>query len=186
MDMNKASEKSFVRVFFALWPLESERNQLVEWQKPLQHLCGGKAMHSETLHSTLVFIGGIGQSRLKELKLAAQEVNGRVFDVCFDRAHYWGHNHIVYAAPEVVPEHLAQLVDALELCLEKHGFDFDHRKYQPHVTLLRKAKWTDVPLPEMNSVCWQIRDFVLVQSIQQQGIANYQVLARYPLLPNRG
>jgi len=138
-------------------------------------------MRSETLHSTLAFIGNIESSRLEALQLAAQEVNGSTFKLCFDRAHYWGHNHIVYAAPEVVPEQLAKLVDVLEQRLEKHGFEFDHRKYKSHVTLLRKAKWIDIPLPQMKPVCWQVREFVLVKSIQQEETSNYHVMASFPL-----
>jgi 2'-5' RNA ligase len=143
-------------------------------------------MHSENLHNTLVFIGNVEQSRLEALQLAAQEVSGSAFELRFDVAHYWGHNHIVYAAPGHVPQQLAQLVSSLEQHLGMHHFKFDRREYKPHVTLLRNARWTDVPLPAMQPVCWQVQDFALVQSGQQNGLANYQVLARFPLVPSGG
>ena len=143
-------------------------------------------MHSENLHNTLVFLGNVEQSRLEALQLAAQEVSGKTFDLRFDVAHYWGHNHIVYAAPGHVPQQLAELVSSLEQHLEAHHFKFDQREYKPHVTLLRNAHWTDVPLPAMQSVRWQVQDFALMQSGQQNGLANYQVLARFPLLPSGG
>jgi 2'-5' RNA ligase len=179
--MNHPSDHSAARVFFALWPTAAERDQLAAWQKPLQYLCGGRAMRSETLHNTLVFIGVVEQSRLEALQLAAQEASGKAFELCFDVAHYWGHNHIVYAAPGEMPQQLAQLADALEQRLVAHHFKFDRREYKPHVTLLRNAKWTDAPLPGMQPVCWQIKDFALVQSVLQDGQASYQVLARFPL-----
>jgi 2'-5' RNA ligase len=179
--MSNQSDHSFVKVFFALWPTAAERSQLDAWQKPLQHLCGGRAMRGETLHNTLVFIGDVEQSRLEALQLAALEVSAACFELSFDGARYWGHNHIVYAAPDHVPQQLAQLVSALEQRLMTHRFKFDQREYKPHVTLLRNAHWTDVPLPEMQPALWRVKDFALVQSVQQRGLASYRVLARFPL-----
>jgi len=201
--MSHQSDHSFVKVFFALWPTAAERSQLDAWQKPLQHLCGGRAMRGETLHNTLVFIGDVEQSRLEALRLAALEVSAACFELSFDEARYWGHNHIVYAAPGHVPQHLAQLVSALEQCLTQHRFKFDQREYKPHVTLLRNAHRTDVPkignplptsgwaeltppLPEMHPVRWQIQDFALVQSVRQDGLASYRVLELFPLMPSGG
>jgi 2'-5' RNA ligase len=179
--MNHQSDHSFVKIFFALWPTSAERAQLAAWQKPLQHLCGGRFMHSENLHNTLVFIGNVELSRLEALQLAAMEVSVGCFGLSFDSAGYWGHNHIVYAAPGHVPQQLARLVSSLEQRLGMHHFKFDQREYKPHVTLLRNAHWTDAPLPEMSPVHWQIRDFALVQSVIQDGKANYRVLAKFPL-----
>ena len=179
--MNDQSDKSTARVFFALWPKAAERKLLAAWQAPLKRLCGGRAMRGETLHNTLVFIGDVELYGLEVLQLAAQEVSGERFELCFDEARYWGHNHIVYAAPRHMPQQLAQLVDALERRLAAHRFKFDRRDYQPHVTLLRNAHWTDAPLPAMQPVHWQIVDFALVQSVHRDGLASYRVLARFPL-----
>ena len=179
--MSHRTDHPAARVFFALWPTATERNHLAAWQTPLKRLCGGRAMRGETLHNTLVFIGDIDQSRLEALQLAAQEVSGESFELCFNDARYWGHNHIMYAAPDEAPQQLAQLAGALEHSLIRHGFQFDSRDYKPHVTLLRNAHWTDAPLPAMQPVCWQIKGFALVQSVQRGGLAGYRVLARFPL-----
>jgi 2'-5' RNA ligase len=183
--MNHSSGNPKARVFFALWPAVAERGQLAVWQKPLQHLCGGRAMRGGTLHSTLVFIGDVDEARLEALQLAAQEVKGEAFALCFQVARYWSHNHIVYAAPAEVPQPLAQLVGALEQRLLVHGFKFEQREYQPHVTLLRNARWADAALPQqmpqMHRVYWQIRDFALMQSVAGNGVAGYRALARFAL-----
>jgi 2'-5' RNA ligase len=180
--MSNQSEHSMVKVFFALWPTAAERGQLSAWQTPLKHLCGGRVMRGESLHVTLVFVGELDQSRLESLQLAAQEVSTEGFELCFDAARYWGHNHIAYAAPSQVPQQLAQLVSALEQSLLRHGFKFDSRAYKPHVTLLRNAHWSDTTLPDMPPVCWQARDFALVQSMPRE----YRVLARFPAKPSGG
>ena len=173
--------KKRARVFFALWPDEAERAALAAWQPALHKLCGGRVTRAATLHNTLVFLGDIELHRLEALQLAAQEAGGEAFELSFDAARYWGHNHIVYATPHNAPRQLAQLVNGLEQRLAKHHFDFDKRPYKPHVTLLRNAKWSDTPLPDMDRVAWRVRDFALVQSVPDEKGANYQVLARFPL-----
>lgn len=174
------TEKS-LRVFLALWPTEAERAALAAWQPALHPLCGGRIIRADTLHNTLVFVGNIGTHRLEALQLAAQEADGEAFYLSFDAAHYWGHNHIVYAAPGSVPPQLARLVHNLEQRLAAHRFEFDKRPYQPHVTLLRNAKWSDAPLPGMGKVVWRASEFALVQSAPDEKGANYRVLARFPL-----
>lgn len=76
---------------------------------------------------------------------------------------------------------LAQLVNVLMQHLTAHCFKFDWCEYKPHVTLLRNAYWSDAPLPAIQPICWQIRDFALVQSVPQDGLTGYRVLARFPL-----
>jgi 2'-5' RNA ligase len=123
--MNTPSDP--IRLFFALWPDELVRRSLSGW--PLH--CGGRTMSSSTLHATLVFLGEIDAMRLETLKLAAEEVVAAEFDLCIDVARYWGHNHILYAAPRIVPDRLLSLVSELEQHLTRHHFVFDN----PHPNL---------------------------------------------------
>lgn len=181
MFMEGRKKTKSVRVFFALWPSEAGRAALAGWQPPLKQLCGGKAMRAETLHATLVFVGDVAEHRLEALQLAAQEVAGDPFELCWDEARYWGHNHIAYAAPRSTPEPLLQLVRQLEQALRRHRFRFDLRSYKAHVTLLRHAKWSDEPLPVLPAVDWPVREFALVQSLSDENGARYEVLARFPL-----
>jgi len=180
--MKQPDEKK-LRLFFAFWPTATERAAMAEWQLPLRELCGGRLMREDTLHATLVFLGDVAEHRLQALCLAAQEVTNTGFELILTSAHYWGHNHIVYAAPAVVPPHLAELVGELERRLRKHHFHFEARPYKPHVTLLRNAQWSDAHLPPMKPVRWQVDDFVLVQSLHDEQGAKYEVLANFPLQP---
>jgi 2'-5' RNA ligase len=170
------------RVFFALWPNAKERTALTEWQPALKELCGGKATRPGNLHVTLAFLGSIMQNRLEALKLAAQEVRGEKFDLTFDLARYWGHNHIVHATPSAVPPQLPQLVRDLEQSLSGHRFHFDkHPEYKPHITLLRHARWSDAPLPRMREARWRVDSFALVQSLGGEEGVVYEVLEQFPL-----
>jgi len=179
MQMEKAPT---VRLFFALWPNAAECAALSAWHSPLRELCGGRVMRTDTLHSTLVFLGDVEESRLDALRSIAQGSNTRDFELELTAAHYWGHNHIVYAAPEATPPQLAELVQELEAGLRKQHFHLEDRPYKPHVTLLRNAQWSDAPLPAMPAVNWKFNDFVLVRSRRdEQGAPYYEVLARFPL-----
>jgi 2'-5' RNA ligase len=180
--MNTHSDNSSVRVFFSLWPKAVEREALVSWQTALQPLCNGRLMCPDTLHVTLIFLGELPAGRLEALMLAAAEVNATRFDLRLDEARYWGHNHILYAAPREISAQLRHLVSELERHLIHHRFKFEAKEYKPHVTLMRNVHWNDEPLPEMLPVSWSMQEFVLVQSASQNGEANYRVLAKFPLL----
>jgi 2'-5' RNA ligase len=181
--MNRAKKEPSRRLFFALWPGPAECATLAAWQPLLHKLCGGRVMRTDTLHTTLVFLGEVAEHRLEALHLAAQETDFQAFELNLGHAHYWGHNHIVYAAPEAVPPSLAELVDSLEHNLRKHRFTFDIRPYKPHVTLLRNAKWNDAALPPMSGVSWKFNEFALVQSLSDEKGARYEVLERFPAKP---
>lgn len=180
--MRKDNSTKVVRVFFALWPGEAERAALARWQQPLQQLCGGRLVPADNVHNTLVFLGEVAFERMEALQLAAQEVRAAEFQLSYDIPRYWGHNHIVYAAPVAVPAMMIQLADDLRQKMQQHCFKFDKRAYKPHVTLLRHARWTDSPFPEMPQVIWKIREFVLVQSLSEGQGVRYEMLAKFPLL----
>ncbi len=171
-----------MRLFFALWPSAAECAALAAWHTPLRELCGGRVMRTDTLHSTLVFLGEVEESRLELVQLLAREAVCREFELNLTAAHYWGHNHIIYAAPEETPPPLAELVRKLEAKLRNRGFHPENRPYKPHVTLLRNAQWSDAALPRMPEVGWRFNDFVLVRSLRDEdGSPQYDVLARFPL-----
>lgn len=176
--MSKLRENK-LRLFFALWPGAAGRAALTLWQPQLREMCGGKVMQPQTLHCTLVFLGEVAEHRLEALTLAAQEATFRPFRLELTGGHYWGHNHIVYAAPDRTPPPLAELVHTLEVSLRRHRFRFEQRPYKPHVTLLRHAQWSDRPLPQMETVRWRVRRFALVQSLSGTEGAHYRVLAHF-------
>jgi 2'-5' RNA ligase len=180
--MKQIEKAPTLRLFFALWPSADECAALAAWHPPLSELCGGRVMRTDTLHSTLLFLGEVEESRLEALRLATQETSGQSLELKLTAAHYWGHNHIAYAAPDATPPQLAELVQELESRLRKHHFRFDIRPYKPHVTLLRNAHWSDAALPPLPAVSWKFNEFVLVQSLRDEdGAPHYEVLARFPL-----
>jgi RNA 2',3'-cyclic 3'-phosphodiesterase len=176
--MKEQDKEPMLRLFFALWPSDAERAALAAWQPPLHRLCGGRIMRPETLHATLVFLGQVAAHRLESACQAARDTEFEPFELELATVQYWKHNHIVYAAPQEVPAQLAALADRLQRMLHRHRFQFEDRPYKPHVTLLRNAQLNDA-LPPMPETHWQVGDFALVQSLQDEHGSRYQVLARF-------
>lgn len=167
------------RMFFALWPDDGVRAALHAHAQPLHRDCGGRAMRRENLHLTLVFVGDVAVERLAALEAVAGTICASSFELVLDRLGYWRHNRIVWAAPLNIPGALRELVSRLEGGLQQAGFEFDQRTYAPHVTLLRDARApADPAAPHLD---WRVAEFVLVESAQGLGGAEYLVRARWKL-----
>lgn len=188
-EVNQTGGKS--RVFFALWPGPDVRARLHRETQRLHRLLGGKLTHPDTLHLTLVFVGDVENSRLRELADAAVRVKCPAFAVVFDREACWRHNHIAHLGVARPPEALFELVEQLSSNLKAAEICFDRRPYKPHITLIRKADCarfssrgdeTSNENPALEPIRWSARDFVLVRSSLRPGGARYEQLGHWPLL----
>jgi 2'-5' RNA ligase len=168
------------RVFFALWPDDAVREQFMQWAKLLQETCGGSITKPGNLHITLAFLGNVAVSSLDELKLLAGKLGGFAFNLNFTSPGHWGHNRIVWAAPDETPQVLSDFVKTLERSLQIAGFSFDERPYVSHLTLLRNARW-DPPARLLKNINWEINEFVLLRSNQIERGSEYEVIGRWPL-----
>jgi 2'-5' RNA ligase len=185
--VNQASEKS--RVFFALWPEPDVRARLHQETLRLHRRLGGKPTHPDTLHLTLVFIGDVENSLLKDLAATAARIDCPGFELEFDREACWHHNHIAHIGIDQPPTELFELVDQIASHLKVAGISFDVRPYTPHITLVRKAdcarfisRAVTTENPALEPIRWLARDFVLVRSSLRSEGARYEQLGRWPLL----
>lgn len=165
-------------MFFALWPDQPLRRQLAVWARTAAQECGGRAMRTENLHLTLVFIGNVTRERLPLLHeiAASLAMPDLKFDV--DRIGCWRHNHIVWAAPAVVPQGLARFVADMEAALRKGGFVLDERPYVPHVTLVRNAR-RGPAVESIGPARWGVRRFVLVESVSGEHGVRYDPIGEW-------
>ena len=178
---NRPAAEETARVFFALWPDEAVRRQLHEASGHLHKLRGGRRIHPDKLHLTLLFIGALPRERLEDLIAAAALVKAKGFDVCFDRPECWRHNRIAFLGASEPPAALFALVADLEQNVAQAGIEFDRRPYKAHITLLRNADCRKDD-PALEPVEWAARDFVLVESRLSDKGSSYEVLDRWPLL----
>lgn len=140
-------------------------------------------MRSDSLHMTLAFIGAVSSEQIDALRAAAAGVRAAPFEVVLDRLGYWQHNRIFWAGGGTPPSRQDRLSEALRNALAAAGFPPEAHPWFPHVTLLRDAHCTSVPvLPE--PVRWEAREFTLVESSLQPSGARYCVLERWPLIEN--
>ena len=149
-------------------------------------------MREDTLHATLAFIGDIAPERVADLRVAADAVRAPGFELAFDVAACWRHNHIAYLGMRRIPPALHGLQSDLAARLREAGFRLEARAFSPHITLLRKAECAEMGKekekekekenPATEPVAWTARDFVLVRSSISANGSRYEQIGRWPLL----
>lgn len=139
-------------------------------------------MSRDSLHLTLEFIGKVSSAQLASLHEAAAKVRAAPFEMMLDRLDCWPHNRIFWAGSQTIPSCQRRLLDALSQALLAAGFQPDPREPVPHVTLIRGARCTALPILAA-PIRWQVGEFSLVESFSQSSGARYRVLARWPLRP---
>lgn len=167
------------RLFFALWPDAAVRAQLATLI-PASPDRNGHPVPVANLHLTLAFLGN--QSRIQQdcVETAAARVSAAGFELVIDSLDYWPRPRIVWAGMQTPPSALMTLVERLNQALVACGYQPEHRIYQPHITLARKAlhppAQTQIP-----AIVWQAREFCLVASIPKELGSEYHVIGHWPL-----
>jgi 2'-5' RNA ligase len=160
----------------------------------------GYIVQAQNLHITLHFVGQVTAQTRDCMHRAAQTLTptsarnitpvNRVnsFRLVLDRFGHFSKAKIFWMGAQGVPSELIKLQQQLGVALKSCGYNAETRKYQPHVTLMRKYSdpqlWNRDELTEF-SIPWQVDEFVLVESMpnthsQGRGV-NYQVIEKYPL-----
>ncbi len=171
-----------MRLFFALWPDATTRNELAATAGQMKKVCGGRSPPAGNLHLTLAFLGNIAASRLPELRVVADGVIAEPFELDLARTGYWRAQRLAWAAPLNCPPALTSLHDQLTDALRLRGFHTERRAFKPHVTLLRDA--VPPPTPSnagMMPLHWPVRDFVLVCSEPVPQGVRYRVIGTWRL-----
>jgi 2'-5' RNA ligase len=181
-DLAEPRAAATARVFFALWPDEPVRRQLIQHGEKMHRLLGGKLARAESVHMTLLFLGDVPVQQLEVLRALGGEAAFEPFTLRLDQTGCWKHNQVAWVAPAQIPPALARMVQTLEEGLESAGFRFDRRPLSPHITLLRKARC--VPLLDRVPVIeWAVGEFVLVRSELHSEGSRYTVIGRWPTTP---
>ncbi|MGE5648570.1 MAG: RNA 2',3'-cyclic phosphodiesterase [Bacillota bacterium] len=169
--MNENSKQS-LRLFYALWPDDLTRGELVRLQQVLQ----GRKIPYSNLHITLAFLGQQPAEQLPALKDILMHLPSASMTLMLDRIGYFGRNRIAWAGMHEMPPTLADLQQQLALALIQHGIAFDSQlKFKPHITLARDA--APPPDTDFTPIAWKANQVTLVQSVMKPEGSSYQVLA---------
>lgn len=177
---NKADNSR--RLFFALWPDTATRAYLTQILRGLVPP-EARAIHSENLHITLVFLGHQDRSAQHCAEQAAAQLRATPFSITLDCLGHWPRPRILWLGALHYPAALPGLAADLHQALTPCRMTLDSRPYQPHLTFARNVRKMET-LPVLPAcVDWHVRDFVLAESIPDPDNAgtHYRVLARWPL-----
>ena len=140
----------------------------------------GKPVAEQNIHITLAFVGSVDSSMCRCLRSQAAHTRFRSFSLELSRLGYFSRSRVLWAGPETCPPALTALVADLNACLQPCGYQPEKRPFHPHLTLVRKAV-PHKPLPQLEPVTWQVKNFCLVESkTRPQGVL-YEVLQTYPM-----
>jgi len=169
------------RLFFALWPDDALRNEIVrQFEQMPQQRMHGKPMQAGNLHLTLHFIGNVDAATSRCLHRAAQTVRGDAFTLQLDTVGYFPQPKIFWMGCAHIPSAMQalhqQLADALLPC----GYQAESRPFTPHVTLLRKLADPGEFVP-FEAIHWPVKSFSLMESLSSSEGVLYRPLENYLL-----
>lgn len=176
------------RLFLALLPDGPARERIAQAIEGLRadHGLTAKAVQPDKLHVTLFHVGdfpGIPPGLLDQVNTAAaQAARVAPFEVSFDRAASFtgrpGNRPFVLRGGDALAP-LMSFQKGLADALARVAIVRKDRAYTPHVTLL----YDDPLVPEQTvaPVSWTVSEFVLIDSLMNQPVKRYDVLARWPL-----
>ncbi len=168
------------RLFFALWPDEALRKQLVKQARGGLRSCGGRPISPPNIHLTLVFLGSVDGQQRNCLENLVESIRVEAFGFELQRWEYWRRSRVVGCRPKETPEGLIELVARLRAVTGECGIDVESRPFKPHVTLVRKAqREPKAPMPEF--LYWPATEFVLVRSRTLPEGASYETVGAWKL-----
>ena len=159
-----AEKKIRKRLFFALCPEESTRQELAAVQELFPRQLSDNWIRPANLHIGLVFSGGVEAKWLDDLIEVAEAVQSAEFELSLDRITYWPHKRILCLTPSIVPKELKQLVTDLVKNLEGVGFEMEKRTYRTYLSLAREASYPPLDIQLEQPIVWKARSFALVES----------------------
>lgn len=166
------------RLFFALWPDDVEVRLLKESIFSYLESCAGRILEQRNWHITLAYFGEADAETQRCLEQQADAIEAYPFELDLLTLGFWSQAKVAWLAPEEVPVEMKTLVSALQRALVPCGYTPETREYQPHITLVRKAKQAP-GIKEITPIKMKVRQFCLVESRTSEHGAEYYILKRW-------
>lgn len=167
------------RLFYALWPDETVRNELVRQFKrmPQYNMRGNKTVPAN-LHITLHFIGNVDETMMACMQQATRTVQAAAFELNLDQPGYFSKPQVFWLGCSNPPAAMSTLHQQLADVLLPCGYKAETRPFSPHVTLMRKLREPGELVP-VEPIVWPIRSFALIESNTCAEGVIYQPLENY-------
>lgn len=185
------SETPSRRLFFALWPDDSQRAALLHAAAKTVRHCGGRPVPEPNLHVTLAFLGSVPEPRLADLSAIGQRAAAAFprsrlpIVVSLQGFEHWAKPQILAVVGEPAASGsqatgVAELARTLTRETEAGGFSPDLKPFRAHVTVARKVARGPRAL-EMQNVSWSFEAFALIESRTLAAAPVYSVVESYVL-----
>mgnify|MGYP002713074181 CR=1 FL=1 len=161
------------RLFFALWPTDELRDNLLKQTHAALNTCGGRVIPPRNLHLTLVFLGALDAAQRHCVERSADELRAEGFTLELTDLDYWRRPRVVGCRVKAIPAALSDLVDGLRSLGRVCGAKVESRPFAPHLTVMRKAQRAPQK-PLVAPLAWPVREFHLVRSQTLPQGASYQ------------
>jgi 2'-5' RNA ligase len=167
------------RLFFALWPDDQTRLELVRLNRSIEAK-GFRPVQLHNVHVTLVFLGNVGAASELLIKHCVTGISAKPFVLTFDQLSYWSKPKVLCLTCSHTPDEVELLVAALNREVAGCGLQTETRPYKPHITLARHARY----LPDINlePIVWRSESFCLVESCSEPDGVNYKVRQLWPFI----
>jgi len=168
------------RLFFAITPdkaIIDEVNIAVQHLKPS---CNEKIVANDKLHLTLRYIGSATDEIKNAVIKSVNKTHKPVFTLKIDKQEFWNKPKISVLVPDSVPDELIELVEALEHVCVENGLPEENRDFKPHITVIRHSIKHQSD-SKLNTISWQVSDFVLLNSETIDGKLQYTEIGRWRL-----
>lgn len=166
------------RLFFALWPDEHVVRKIKQYAIKHYSDCQGRILEKNNWHITLAYFGVSDIKTQACLEEQAEKIKAEPFDLSLSLCGFWKKPAVAWLAPATVPDELRQLAFDIQQILIPCGYKPEIRDYQPHITLVRKAKQSP-SINEIQAIPWYVNNFCLVESKTYPHGAEYEVIKEY-------
>lgn len=168
------------RLFFALWPDDRVRREIVARRDAIALNTGGRPMLPDTLHLTLLFIGEAAELKVPTLMACGDRVRAPSFHLTIDARSHFKRAHLAWLGSTELPAELIHLHDVLKNEIVREGFALDDQPFQPHITVARNCMHFPSPSP-IDPIAWAVESFVLIDSRNTPAGPMYRVLKYWHL-----
>lgn len=163
------------RLFFALWPDGALRPQLAGLAAAVLPSARGVVTATANLHATLLYLGPVAERRQLCAEHVADALAGRAFTLSLDHIGYFRRPQALWVGCRQLPEPLLGLVSGLRAGCASCGLSTDVRPFELHVTLVKKVN-ADPGRSPILSLHWEVGQFALIESLQEEGVTHYSPL----------